>query len=489
MPGSSVLDLDSIIEEQGKNIEKTYGRLGINIHVTNWENKRGLHIFTVKLKGNTLKEQIRARAPDVQQRLGFKTFRIQERDLIIRIIVARETIEYQHLPECLADQECEKECQSMQLPYTVGYDEVGELVNVDLAQLWHLLVGGASNSGKTVGLQSLIISIIYRMSPQQVNFILIDVGAADLISFNEIPHLACPVVDDREKAYQVLILLMNEMERRIKLEKSDTDWFNQLPELVLVVDEFPALFTGMNDKRTDKRIINAVSSLLQRGRHAKIHIVLAAQNPTIRNMKVDIGNITARIAFRCAKRNFSETIIGEGGAENLSGKGDMFFKYPQYEGARRIQGIYISTEELSETLRDIQEKWESRYYDTRNKFTIHEADLQQANAGITDILTERVLTEKEDMSNRMFVKVLLWVLEQDTVSCNLLMRKFSIGWKRADDFMAILNAIGIVENLDAKLPRKVIVKSLCDLTEKQVDLLLQTGITQEEMDSLVGSNG
>lgn len=271
-------------------------------------------------------------------------------------------------------------------------------------------------------------------------------------------------------------MLTEEMERRIKLKNSDVKQFGLLPKLVLIADEFPALF---GDKQTDRQIQNAVSSLLRRGRHAKIHIVLAAQNPTIQNMKVDLGNITARIAFRCAKKNFSETIIGEGGAENLSGAGDMYFKYPQYDGIRRIQGAYVLAVELSDMLRMIKAGWEQEQYDVGRMFTINETDLQQDQIDIVYRPTRSSLSKKSDRNNRMLARILLWTLEQDTISCNSLMQEFGIGWRRADNFMNHLHDWGIVEDLEAKLPRKVLVQSASDLPEELRNFLSKIDFQRE----------
>lgn len=453
--------LDFFAEDYAKKIEDAYKRYNINTCIKALEVRGGKSIYSVELKKATLEKSLRARASDVQQRLHLSGFWVKRKDSDIVIIVSFEKIVYPHLPSILSMQEFEENSRNMSLPYVVGYDDFDELVTVDLALLPHLLVAGASNSGKTVGLRNLIISVMYRTSPQFVNFILIDAGASDLTVFNEIPHLSCSVVDNRRYACHVLCLLSEEMERRIKLKTANNGQFAHLPRLVLVIDEFSALFS---DRQTDRRIINAVSSLLRRGRHAKIHVVLAAQNPTIQNMKVDLGNITARIAFRCAKKNFSETIIGEGGAENLSGAGDMYFKCPWDDEKKRIQGAYVSLDELSEMLRVIRNRWEQ--CDIRYKFIINETDLRQEQTDIIYCLNGGGLTAKEDLNNHMFAGILLWVLKQDTISCNLLMRKFGIGWGRADSFMHRLNDLGIVEELDAKLPRKVLVQSVSDLPEE-----------------------
>ncbi len=484
MRNRNILYCDTMAATLGEKMEKAYKRYGVNISIKNWDCDSDRFIFFVELKGATTERHVRKHAPDVQQRLRLVQFYVDKQNLAICFVVVIQKVDYQHLPDILNSQENKE----MQLPYIVGHDVLGELVTVDLEQFPHLLIAGATNSGKTVGLQSLIISIIYEKSPQQVNLILIDVGATDLIQFNGIPHLSCPVVREGESACQVLISLMNEMERRIKLSVSNPNQFEQLPSLVVVVDEFSAVFIGREDRHIIKRVRDAVSSLLQRGRHAKIHVVLAAQNPTIQNMKVDIGNITARIAFRCAKKNFSETIIGESGAENLSGKGDMYFKYPQYEGRRRIQGIYVSPEELPEILSTVKDRWKRLYYETKYKFIINASDLQKIEADIVDKSTGKFLTGKTNIENYMFARILLWAWEQDTISCNMLMRQFNIGWKRADNFMAKLNAIGVVEDLDSKLPRRVLKHSAKDFSEEQITFLQHQGVFLEEITDVSGND-
>ena len=171
----------------------------------------------------------------------------------------------------------------------MGYDVLGNPVVIDLAAQPHLLLGGPPNSGKSTGLQSVISSISYNVSPQEVNFVLIDLGANDLMSFGNLPHLACPVVRSQDEAIQAVAAVVAEMERRKDLELANKQEFDVLPRLVLVIDEFPALFQCARNKRTSNSLRDMISSLLQRGRHGKIHVVLAAQNPTYQKMKVDLG--------------------------------------------------------------------------------------------------------------------------------------------------------------------------------------------------------
>ncbi len=346
-------------DELAEKIEAAFSRYRVRISITRWVNRTNRVIYNVKLKGDTRESQFFARLSDVQLKLKLPFFQAFIKDFHIYLAVADQEMKYPHLPDIL--NKLGEIWQSMQLPYVVGYDVVGNIVVEDLERFPHLLIGGASNSGKSIGLQALLVSIMVVKSPHYINFILIDVGATNLIPFDGLSHLSCPVIRDRDMACEVLISLKKEMERRIELQIKAVEQFENLPRLVLAIDEFPVLFTEMTDRQMTKIIVNAVSGLLQRGRHAKIHVVIAAQNPTYQNMKIDLGNITSRIAFRCARKNFSETILDDSGAEKLLGNGDMLFKCPQCSDIRRLQGIYIPPEELQKMIKLIKFLHKSYY--------------------------------------------------------------------------------------------------------------------------------
>ena len=477
---------DREAEELGESIERAFKRYRVNIGITCLHVQSDKIIFEVKLKGDTREAQLRARLSDVQQRLECSLFQLTKEGFRIFIVVAKKQIVYPLLSEVLSDQRHIEYIRNMQLPYMVGFVASGRRIVVDLAQFPHLLIAGATRSGKTVGIQAMIVSIIYCRLPSQVNFILIDVGATDLIPFNGIPHLSCPVVCDRETACQVLVLLVKEMERRMKLQISDNDQFEQIPRLVLVIDEFPALFMGVEDKKVIKVIADSVSSLLQRGRHAKIHVVLAAQNPTIQNMKVDLGNITARIAFKCAKKNFSETILGEGGAENLLGKGDMYFKSPEFSGLERIQGAYITSNELSRIIRGISIK-SIRYSIGKYKINLSDNSRRDLENDLGVNLIANSNHSKKDTDERMFAQIVIWALGQNEISCNTIMKTFGYGWNRASHFIDRLYEFGIVGELDAKLPRKVILQSIDEIPANVMKLLINNSISAEMISNIIGN--
>lgn len=478
--------LDEKAKELGERIEKGFGRYSVSISIPGFFFKSGRFIFPVKLKGNTREAHLQARMADVQLKLKIPVFQMIKRNFGIFLVASDQEIVYDHLPEVLSDSACKQKMGEMQLPYIVGYDSVGEPVIIDLCEQPHLLLGGSSNSGKTTGLQSLIVSIASSKSPRQVNFVLIDVGATNLMPFNGIPHLSCPIVRDRNTACQVLTLLKKEMEKRIELQIEDANKYEKISRLVLVVDEFSALFTGLDDKQMSKVMVDSVSSLLQRGRHAKIHVVLAAQNPTFQNMRVDLGNITARVAFKCARKNFSETILGEGGAENLAGQGDMYFKSPQYDGLRRIQGVYISPEELQKTVFRIQNPWRlMRGPDLR--FIIRKSDLM--HDPVEDDSLTGSLPKKRNADDKKFAKVVLWVLGQDSISCNMIQKVFKLGWNRANGFIERLNSMGVVDDLDTKLPRSVIPQYIEEVPEAVMEILLHNGISLKEISDVINRRG
>lgn len=470
---------ESEAEDMGSNIVKAYKRFDINIEILEQNILSDRTIFEVKLKGKTRAAHLHARALDVQQRLKFPLFDIKEHKFRIFIVASEQEIKYPHLSKLLFHSS-DTRGRSNSLPYVVGHNSVGQLVTADLVELNHLLIGGSSNSGKSVGLQALITSIAYSRSPNKVNFLMIDVGASSLLPFDQLPHLTCPIVRKADTAYRALTALKTEMERCVELEYTDADAFERLPRLVLVIDEFPSLFSGQ-DKHTTKLFADIISSFLQRGRHAKIHVILAAQNPTLQAMKVDLSNISARIAFRCAKRNFSETILGELGAENLLNQGDLLLKSPQCDGLQLIKGSFLTLTELQSTVRYIAADPHNR--DIRRKFIIPENDLNAPKeaANLNASSFKHPIPRKSAVEDMLFASIVRWALNRDMISANALMEEFDLGWNRASKFMKKLENWGIVNQLSGKLPRKVIPDKLSEVPEEIIGFLKANGISEEEL--------
>lgn len=471
--------LEADVDDIEDDFTKQFGKLGVNIGVRNRQIIGNRIIFEIKAKGRTREAHIRANAPEVQRRLKLPLFSVVKNNFTLYLIVSREQIAYEHLPDILNTQAYQETQRKILLPYIVGHDVLGHIVMDDLAKFPHLLIGGSTNSGKSVGLQALITSIAYGKTPSQVNFVLIDVGASDLMVFDSLPHLSCPVVHDRITAIHTLSALNAEMERRVALEHTAPDSFRQLPRLVVVIDEFPALFT-VDDKSMSKELAASISSLLQRGRHAKIHLVLAAQNPTLLNMKVDLGNITARIAFKCAKKNFSETILGEGGAENLTGQGELLMRSPRYDTPQRLQGIYITPKELRRTVYSISGICCNA---DANKFSLilPGDDQVESMDSLGDRLSCSVVRKRPSKTDEELASVVLWALEHKSISINLLMKEYGFGWNKASRLVGRLEDLGIVDKPEGKMPRDVIPSSPEDLPKDLIEFLRENGCSKDSI--------
>ena len=461
----------------GDSIIKRYAKHKVKIDLIHRESKEDRHIYEVNLKGSTREIHVRARASDVQLSLKLPMLQVVKLGLMLYLVVSPKEPDYDRLPKILRGKFYQRVSERQWLPYVAGHNSFGELVCLDADDFPHALLGGSTNSGKSVALQVLILSIAYSSSADDVNFILIDLGATSLRPFEGLPHLSCPVIRDRDVALHALEALTAEMKRRIKLEYEAQENYDKLPRLVLVIDEFPALFMGA-EKTEVKQMTAMLSDLLRRGRHAKIHLVLAAQNPTIRNMKVDLSNITARAAFKCAKRNFSETILGEGGAENLSGSGDMLITAPGIDGVQRIQGIYIKPEEVSEVVRQIRDN-PLFSGEQGQKFTIPDSDLLSPPDTLESQLTCAVVRRGPSKADQLLADVIMWALEQDSISINSVMGHYKIGWNKASGLVKRLEELGIVSRPEGKVPREVVPDYPEDIPEELISFLQNAGHSQD----------
>lgn len=455
--------------ELSEKIEKIFKNFGINISIPDWEFEKDRIQFKIKLKGGTREKDVRAHAQDVQSRLKLPLFQVFEEKFTLYIVTSDQKVEYPRLPKVLDKYSAKLE--KMDLPYVVGHDIMGQLMAVDLSAFPHLLLGGSTNSGKSVGLRALIATTIKIRSPSEVNLILVDVGAGDLMAFNEIPHLSCPVVQDHDTAYQAITALKAEMERRIKLEHTNQAGFKGLPKLLLVIDEFPALFSGGLDKNMSKELISSISSLLQRGRHAKIHLVLAAQNPTFRSMKVDLGNITGRIAFKCAKKNFSETILDEGGAENLQGPGCLLLKSPQNNCPQWIQGIYVKSKDIQEIVEELNSPHHIYAEEQKFHLTFSTESLTGNSENLCPSLGKVTVAKIPSEQDLLLASIIFWAFGLDQISTNMLMTQYHLGWNRATSFIKQLEAIGIVGELHGKCARSVRLKYISELPNELVKFM------------------
>ena len=340
----------------------------------------------------------------------------------------------------------------MSIPVVLGKDITGGARIIDLVQTPHMLIAGATGSGKSVSVNSLICSILYSRKPEEVKLILIDPKIVELKLYNDIPHLLTPVITEPKKAFQALQYCICEMERRYSLLDSlgvrDIKSFNRkvvnaklttepLPYIVIIVDEFADLMAT-----TGKELENVISRLAAMSRAVGIHLVLATQRPSVDVITGLIkANIPSRIAFMVASKTDSRIILDTIGADKLLGKGDMLFTSAWDPNPSRIQGSFLSEEEVERVTDHVKTLGEPEYID--DEIFIPEDDGSEfmlENAGAGDPLMESAVTI---------------VVEAGKASASYLQRRLKIGYNRAARLVEEMEARGIVGPANGSKPREI----------------------------------
>ncbi|MFH1894869.1 MAG: DNA translocase FtsK [Patescibacteria group bacterium] len=348
---------------------------------------------------------------------------------------------------------------SSTLNLVLGRDVSGAPVYSDLAKMPHLLVAGSTGSGKTIFLNTLILSLIYRNSPEMMNFILIDPKRVEFPVYNDLPHLLAPVIFDAHRAVNSLKWLISEMERRFQVlsaaKARDILGYNQqisdkselLPYIVLVVDELADLMAAKG-----REMEAGIVRLAQMARAVGIHLVLATQRPSVEVITGLIkANITSRITFQVASQVDSRTVIDMAGAEKLLGQGDMLFLSSELGKPRRIQGSHVSDKEVKRVASYIKSKNERS-----GDFAIGEdvLNVQREDLG-------RSLQSPESEFNGDFGEDSLYedakrvVIEARKASASLLQRRLRIGYARAARLVDMLEEKGVVGPGEGAKPREV----------------------------------
>lgn len=374
--------------------------------------------------------------------------------------------------------------ESMELVHPVGSDMLGDPVFADLAEYPHMVVSGTTGSGKTTALKALLLGMLSYL-PQKVNLLIAD-RANDLSQFADVPHLSCSIIEDSGTFLAAMLVLRDEMNRRMELK--NTKHFARFPAIVCVADEFNALIGGLVDKSKIKLAVATISEILRMGRHARIHLIFAAHNPTKANMQIDTSDFPVKMAFQVSKLHNSLAALDEGGAEKLAGSGDMLYKAKGK--VQHLHGFFATTEEIEGVVRNIRARNMRGFMDNVEisprgtyGFTITDEDLQRKvaeNSGEDRQMDcpSRTLNHwnKQNADERKFANVVLWALNQNEISCNQISEWFNVGWRRTNRFIMQMSELGIVGDLDAKLPRKVLLHSVEELPQEAVELLRRNGL-------------
>ncbi len=352
------------------------------------------------------------------------------------------------------------------LPIALGKTVDGVPSVADLSKMPHLLVAGTTGSGKSVGVNTIIVSYLYTMSPAEVRFIMIDPKMNEFNIYEGIPHLLMPVVTDPKKASLTLKWAVEEMENRYRTLADnlvkDIDSYNKkvdevnknlkapeggglkkMPYIVVVIDEFADLMTVAG-----KDVEIAVLRLAQKARAAGIHLIVATQRPTRDVITGTIkSNLPTRIAFRVASGLDSRTILDTGGAEQLLGNGDMLFIPPGSSEPVRVHGAFVSSDEIKKVVAFIKERCPEGIYDDVIQITTRPSDFIESADALVDG------EEKDPLWN----EVVEYLKKTRSCSASMLQRKFKIGYNRASRLVDQLEAEGLVGPGDGAKPRDVLV--------------------------------
>lgn len=318
----------------------------------------------------------------------------------------------------------------------LGKDIAGQPVMADLAKMPHLLVAGATGSGKSVCINTLITSILFRATPDEVKFILIDPKVVELSNYNGIPHLMTPVVTDAKKAASALNWAVQEMERRYAVFATagvrDIGRYNEtaeagpLPLIVIIIDELADLMMA-----APVDVEDAICRLAQKARAAGLHLVLATQRPSVDVITGTIkANVPSRISFAVSSQIDSRTILDMAGAEKLLGKGDMLFAPVGAPKPLRVQGAFISDNEVEELIAAIKQQAEPEYTE-----------------GITSCEGQKQVPDKAEgaeLQDELLEEAVRMVLETGQASASMLQRKFRIGYTRAGRLIDTMEEMRIV---------------------------------------------
>ncbi len=335
------------------------------------------------------------------------------------------------------------------LAYALGRDVAGHPMIADLARMPHLLIAGATGSGKSVAINTLLISMLYRAAPQEVKFILIDPKRVELNLYNGLPHLLTGVVTDHQKAVNALKWAVAEMDRRYKLlsevHKRNIGEYNnaspsKLPYIVVVVDELADLMSvAQNDVEA------AIVRLAQMARAVGIHLVVATQRPSVDVITGLIkANITARMAFAVASQVDSRTILDMAGAEKLLGQGDMLYITSELPKPKRIQGTYVGEKEIKKVVDFIKEQSGAVIYD--------EQIVEKPQRGLVIPGFEN---SRDDDEDEMLQEAIELVRQSGKASASLLQRRLRLGYARAARLLDIMEDKGIVGPAEGAKPREV----------------------------------
>ena len=346
----------------------------------------------------------------------------------------------------------------------VGMDVSGAPVLMDIAKMPHLLIAGATGMGKSVGVNSIIMSLLYKASPDELKLILVDPKKVELNMYNKLPHLLIPVVNNPKKAAGALATAVNEMERRFELIESvgvrDLKGYNQLaendptkeklPQIVIIIDELADLMMTAKDDVED-----SICRIAQKARAAGIHLIICTQRPSVDVITGLIkANVPSRIAFTVASNIDSRTIIDIAGAEKLIGRGDMLFAPVGAMKPMRVQGAFVSDKEVEAVTDFIKSQSSDVRYDD-SFLNMVEVEAERCGQQKKKIAGDEIDAD-EDLDPKFYEAVEI-AIDMGKISTSLLQRRLSLGYGRAAKIIDKMEQMGIVGPQEGQKPRNILI--------------------------------
>ena len=458
-------------EEMRQNAERlsdTLQSFGIEAHIINVTRGPSVTRYELELQRGVKLSKVTNLADDIALALGASGVRIaaipdkisvvgiEVPNRIVSVVMAREVIDSPEFAK-----------HKSKVSFAVGKDIGGNRIIGDIGKLPHLLIAGTTGSGKSVCMNSLIISLLYKAKPEEVKLIMIDPKMVELGIYNGIPHLLIPVVTDPKKAAGSLQWAVTEMMRRYRMmadagvrdlesynkqaRASADDELEPMPQIVVVIDELADLMLV-----AAKEVEESICRIAQMGRASGIHLVIATQRPS-----ADVitglmqANIPSRIAFAVASAMESRIILDTAGAEKLVGKGDMLYAPLGQGKPKRVQGCFITDDEVQEVVSFVKASSEAEYSDS----VMAEIDKKAAESGKTGSGSSGSTAAETDSSDgdEMLPAAVDVILETGQASVSMLQRRLKLGYARAARIMDEMEERGIVGPFEGSKPRQLLI--------------------------------
>ena len=459
-------------------LQKTLYSFGVSAKVENVSVGPAITRYELKPAEGVRVSKIANLADDIALNLAAETIRIEAPipgKQAVGIEVPNKEKEAVHLREVLESEEFQN--NKSKLTVALGKDVAGNIQLADIAKMPHVLIAGSTGSGKSVCINTIISSIIYNAKPSEVKMVMVDPKVVELSVYNGIPHLLIPVVTDPKKAAGALAWAVQEMDNRYNLFAAkgvrDIKGYNKaiekeegqgtLPQIVIIVDELADLMMV-----AAKDVEEAICRLAQKARAAGMHLVIATQRPSVDVITGLIkANVPSRIAFAVSSQVDSRTILDSVGAEKLLGKGDMLFFPTGFPKPVRVQGAFVSDEEVEKIVGFVKQNGTANYSED-----ILET-IENNNKTEKELMQEQA---EDDETDPFLMDAIDAVVEQGTASTSFIQRRFKVGYARAGRIIDQMEERGIISGYQGSKPREVL------MSKERLDELKMGTPPQEEVE-------